>query len=93
MRKKRPTKEEIVRDVINRMFEIAGYDTCYEDIVGRKDDWYMRWTMTEEQGEIWKQWMKEYFINECKMVPKIAEREAAMCDLMWGLKYRQDESK
>ena len=49
--------------------------------------------MTEEQGEIWKQWMKEYFINECKMVPKIAEREAAMCDLMWGLKYRQDESK
>lgn len=91
MRRRRPTQEEIVRDVINRMFEIAGYDTCYEDIAGRKDDWYMQWTMTEEQGEIWKQWMKEYFINECKMFPKIAEREAAMINLMWGLKYRHDE--
>lgn len=93
MRKTRPTQEDIVRNVINRMFEIAGYDTCYEDIVGRKDDWYMQWTMTEEQGEIWKQWMIDYFKNECKYHPKVAEREALMCNLMWGLKYRSDETK
>ena len=64
------------------------YDTCYEDIAGRKDDWYIQWTMTEEEGEIWKQWMVEYFKKECKYHPKIAEREAAMINLMWGLKYR-----
>lgn len=92
-RRTRPTQEDIVRNVINRMFEIAGYDTCYEDIAGRKDEWYMQWTMTEEQGEIWKQWMIEYFKNECKYHPKIAEREASMCNLMWGLKYRYDETK
>ena len=44
--------------------------------------------MTEEEGEIWKQWMVEYFKKECKYHPKIAEREAAMINLMWGLKYR-----
>jgi hypothetical protein len=31
--------------------------------------------------------MKEYFQKECKMFAKIAEREAAMCSLNWGLKY------
>jgi len=90
-RRRRPTNEEIVRDVINRMFEIAGYDTCFEDIAGRKDEWYTQWTMTEEQGKIWQQWMKEYFTKECKMFPKIAEREASMFNLMWGLKYRDNE--
>lgn len=88
-KRKRPTPEDIVREVINRMFEIAGYDVCYEEIAGRKDDWYMQWEMTEEQGDIWKQWMIEYFIKECKYSPKMAEREAAMCNLMWGLKYKK----
>ncbi len=32
--------------------------------------------------------MVDYFKNECKYHPKIAEREAAMINLMWGLKYR-----
>ncbi len=54
MRRRRPTPEEIVRDVINRMFEIAGHSTCYEDVAGRKDQWYLEWTMTEEQDKIWK---------------------------------------
>jgi len=47
--------------------------------------------MTEEQSKIWMQWMKEYFIKEGKMFPKIAEREAEMHNLMWGLKYRDNE--
>lgn len=87
------TDEDIVRDVINRMFEIAGYDTCYEDIVGRKDDWYMQWTMTEEQGNIWRQWMIDYFKKECKLPLKLAEQKASMYNLMWGLKYRYEQSR
>jgi len=47
--------------------------------------------MTEEQSKIWQQWMKEYFTKECKMVPKLAEREAGMINLMWGLKHRDNE--
>jgi hypothetical protein len=86
MRRRRPTPEDIVRDVINRMFEIAGHSTCYEDVVGRQDQWYLEWTMTEEQDRAWRIWMIDYFKKECKYVPKIAEREAAMCSLMWGLK-------
>ena len=86
-RRTRPTPEERIRTIINKMFEIAGHDVCYEDIVGRKDEWYQEWTMTVEQDKEWKAWMKEYFQKECKMFAKIAEREANMCSLMWGLKY------
>jgi hypothetical protein len=86
-RRHRPTPEEIVRTVINKMFEIAGHDVTYEQIADRKDEWYTEWTMTVAQDEEWKKWMKEYFQKECKMFAKIAEREAAMCSLNWGLKY------
>ena len=88
-RKHRPTPEERVRTVINKMFEIAGHDVCYEQIAGRKDAWYQEWTMTTAQDEEWKKWMKEYFQKDCKMFAKIAEREAAMCSLNWGLKYSE----
>lgn len=86
-RKKRPTSEEIVKTIIDKMFEIAGHNVGFDDIAGRKDAWYQEWTMTEAQNDEWKKWMINYFKKECKMFPKIAEREASMCCLMWGLKF------
>ena len=81
MRRRRPTSEEIVRDVINRMFEIAGYDTCYEDSVGRKDDWYAQWTMTEEQNKEWREWGTKYLKKQKHLVKYYAERQMAMFDM------------
>jgi hypothetical protein len=86
MRKKRPTPEEKIVTIINKMFEIAGHEVTYNDIKDRKDAWYTDWTMTMEQDEEWKKWMQEYFIKECKMVKGLVSREAAMVSLMWGLK-------
>ena len=87
MRKRRPTSDDIVKTVINKMFEIAGHDVTYDDIKDRKDDWWTDWTMTVEQNEEWKAWMINYFTKECRRLPKIAEREAAMVSLNWGLKF------
>jgi hypothetical protein len=86
MRKKRPTPEEKIVTIINKMFEIAGHEVTYNDIKDRKDAWYTDWTMTMEQDEEWKKWMRDYFIKECKMLKGLVEREAAMVSLMWGLK-------
>ena len=86
MRKKRPTPEEKIVTIINKMFEIAGHEVTYDDIKDRKDAWYTDWTMTMEQDEEWKKWMRDYFIKECKMLKGLVEREAAMVSLMWGLK-------
>jgi hypothetical protein len=91
MRRRRPTDEEIIEDIINRMFEIAGYSISYEDIINRNDNWYQQYTMTEEQDKAWRDWVTNYLKKECKHPTKIAERSASMYSLMWGLKIRNDE--
>ena len=91
-RKRRPTPEERVRTIIDKMFEIAGHSVTYDDVVGRKDAWYQEWTMTTAQNDEWQKWMEDYLRKECKYFPKIAQRETAMCSLMWGLKLSDYES-
>jgi hypothetical protein len=90
---RRPTPEIIVRTIINKMFEIAGHNVVYDDIVGRQDDWYQKWTMTEAQNKEWVDWMEKYFKKECKYYVKVAKTEAAMCSLMWGLKISDLKQK
>lgn len=86
--RKRIAGKEVVETIINKMFEIAGHDVKYDDIKDRTDDWYAQWTMTEEQGFEWRDWMIEYFKKEFKAHPAQAKLEANLCLLMWGLKYR-----
>ena len=69
------------------MFEIAGHEVTYDDVVGRKDAWYTDWTMTEAQNDEWKQWGIKYLKTRLKMNKYFAEREMAMVSLMWGLKF------
>jgi len=90
-KKKRSSREEksqiFLVDVINKMFEIAGHPITYEDIKDRKDNWFQQWEMTYEQGEQWKQWGILEIKKRLKMNQHLAEREMAMINLMWGLKY------
>ena len=80
-------REKAVVDLINQMFIIAGHDVTYDDVAGRKDDWYAQWTMTVEQSEEWRKWGENYLRKNLKLNKYLAEREMAMVNLMWGLKY------
>ena len=80
-------REKAVKDLINQMFVIAGHDVTFDDIKGRKDDWYAQWTMTVEQGEEFKKWGKKYLMKELRMRAKQAETEMLWINLQWGLKY------
>ena len=88
---KRLSREEknqkMIRDLINKMFEIAGHNITYDDIKDRKDEWFTEWTMTMEQNNEWKKWGREYLKKEMKVWPKLVEREMEMISLMWGLKF------
>ena len=80
-------REKMVVDMINKMFEIAGYKVTYDDIKDRKDNWYAQWTMTVEQNDEWKDWGQKYLMKELKMAKKYAETQMGMISLMWGLKF------
>lgn len=82
---KRTTTEMLAKALIDKMFEIAGHDVTYEDVVNRKDAWYNEWTMTEEQNEEWKKWGIEYLRKKKRWPKKLAEIEMSMLNLYCGL--------
>ncbi len=83
---KEQNREKAVVDIINKMFEIAGHDVTYDDIVG-VDKWYQKYTMTFEQGEQLKEWGKQYLMRELKLRAAYAEKEMQWFNVMWGLTY------
>jgi hypothetical protein len=80
-------KSNITKDIIDQMFIIAGHNIGYNDVVGREDEWYLQWTMTEAQNKEWRDWGVNY-LKKKRYNKKIAEREMAFIDLYCGLKIK-----
>ena len=91
MKSKRLSDDDMVKDIINTMFIIAGHDVSYEDIKDRKDKWYEEWTMTPEQEDKWREWMVAYFRKHRKLTVRYAQTSASMYNLMWGLRVNRPE--
>ena len=83
--------DTLLKDIIDKMFEIAGHSLKYEDVVGRTDDWYQQYTMTESQNKEWREWGTAYIKKNKRGYAKIASREMTMLDLYIGLKTIPDE--
>lgn len=79
-------REKVFVELVNHMFIIAGYNVTYNDILG-KDDWYMNYTMTVQQGEEFKEWGKKHLMKEHRLSSKLAEREMLWFNVQWGLTY------
>lgn len=80
-------KTNIAKDLIDQMFIIAGYpDVGYDDVIGRKDNWYQQWTMTEDQRKEWIEWGVNYIRKKKRRSKHLAQREMAFIDLYCGLK-------
>lgn len=92
MRKRKPTHEEMLRTIIDKMFEIAGHNVTFDDIKDRQDNWYQQWTMTTKQNEEWVEWMREYLKTEVRWPKWKIEKEVMWIPLMYGLKFSDYES-
>ena len=80
---------QISKALINEMFKIAGHNVTYEDIVGRKDQWYYEWTMTEEQNKQWRDWGTKFIKRHLNVLQRQAESEMAMFNLNYSLKIKE----
>jgi hypothetical protein len=84
---KREDKNKLVlKELINKMFEIAGHSLKFEDIEGRKDNWFQQYTMTEAQNEEWRSWGIKFIMKKLRYNKFTADREIRMLDLYCGLK-------
>ena len=79
-------ERQLLKELIDKMFEIAGHDVKFEDVEGRTDDWYRQYTMTEEQNKEWREWGANHIKKKKRYYSKIASREMAWLDLYCGLK-------
>ena len=84
-------KEEFLIDLINKMFEIAGHDVKYEDIVDRRDGWYSKCTMTSEQNDEGVKYGEALIKKVFGYPKKICHREMMWLNMMYGLKIKNDE--
>jgi len=86
--KKRLNREEklnlAIIDLINQMFIIAGHEVTYNDVLD-VENWFLKYTMTVEQGEEFNKWGKSYIMKKLRMNSKQAEREMMWFFLQWGL--------
>ena len=91
MKEKRLTKqqkrEQAVIDLLNQMFIIAGHSVTYDDIKGRKDNWWTEWTMTITQSDEWMAWGVDYLRKNLQLNKTLAEKEMRWMNIQWGLKY------
>lgn len=85
-------KTEVIKEIIDQMFIIAGHpEVGYDDVVGRKDEWYLQWSMTEDQRKEWMEWGVKLLRKRKRWSKKIAESEMAYIDLYCGLTTKQNE--
>ncbi len=84
---KRQDKDRLIlKELIDKMFEIAGYPLKFEDVEGRTDNWFQQYTMTEAQNKEWRDWGTKFISKKRRYGEKYASREMAMLDLYCGLK-------
>jgi len=88
---KQQKTHELFKQVINRMFEIAGYEFRYEEISKRKDDWFSQYEMTKQQDEIWERDCVDLISKKLRLPKYLAKREFQHIRLCYGLKIKDCE--
>lgn len=78
-------KREVTKELIDKMFEIAGHNAKYEDVANRHDNWYLEWSMTRQQQEEWMKWGSSYLAKQLHIPKYMAEREMDMFNFNYGL--------
>ena len=67
------------------MFEIAGHDVTYDDVINRKDEWFLDYTMTTEQQKQWIEWGVDFIRKKTRTSKQRAERAMHWIVLNHGL--------
>jgi len=84
-------KKQIYKEIIDKMFEVAGHDLKYEDVEGRTDNWFQQYTMTESQNKEWLEWSTKFLMKKRRWNKYTADREIRMLDLYCGLRITPDK--
>lgn len=80
-------KDDIIKHLINSMFEKAGHNITYDDIKDRKDNWFNEYTITMAQHEEWMEESVAYLRKKLRFNEKACRKEMSWFSLMYGLRF------
>ena len=87
---KRLTVEEkrinALKKIIDKMFELAGYQIVLEDVKSLPPNWYSIYTMSDDEWEKWQEFGKDVLQKDLKLSKKTASVEMSFLSLNYGLK-------
>ena len=86
MKKLIQQEQKIAEVLIEKMFEIAGYNVSYREAVSKGSNWFNLWTITLEQQEKWMRWGAKYMHEELGIPLYLAERKMDIFNFNYGLK-------
>ncbi len=78
--------DQTIKEILENMMSIAGYDLKYEDLLKEEDGWWSRYTMNSEQRDRWVKDSIKVLRNNLKWPKYKAEKQMGWIELMWGLK-------
>jgi hypothetical protein len=85
-------RQELLKRLVDKMFELAGHELKYEDVEDREDEWYLEYTMTQEQNQAWYAWGIREIMTTMKYSRKLATLEMGYINLSIGLKIKKDDT-
>jgi len=88
MQSKAEKIDKVITTLINKQFELAGYDLTIDDVRNRKDQWYNQYYISEEKHYEWLEFGEKLIKAKLKFNSQKCKLEMAMVSLMWGLKFK-----
>jgi hypothetical protein len=73
----------LTAEVVDKMFEIAGYPFRFTDVTRQGSNLLLQCTMTPEQKRRWFEWGKAYLRRRRDPAP---EHRMQVVDMCWGLR-------
>lgn len=81
--------DKVLREILNKMFEIAGHNLTIDDVIGSEEPWFDQYTMTQSQQEEWETFSVELIRKKYKFPKERARKEFGWLSLCYGLKIEK----
>jgi len=75
--------------ILSKMFKVVGasFKSIKESCKGK--NWFMKYTWTNEQEELFEKWLKEFLMKKLQMPAKVAREYAKWFTFDYGWKYSE----